>query len=547
MKKALSVIVSVLVASGLMLAQQQAGLFKNAPPAIAGKYIASAYNGWQVHSSNSVAAGAGTMTLDNCYPTMGQSTNPRPIFPFAVNVPVTIIDGANTETGLAVTSVTQPTANTASSTNAFSCAITATFANAHGGGVSIISGDNGLAEAINDAHSTGGVVVLDPGSGVTDAQINTTTALFHNVGLEDVRSGPVKYWNLQGTGTTYLAAPTTLTAVTALPSATPVGAFGTGTYFMCVSYVDVAGQEGPCSATFSQAGLATGSFIFSGPAASTGAVGYTIYISLTSGTYSLAYQVPLTSSVCTLTTVETITPACAVANTTYGQSAATATVTAITVNTSPVDMQVGGVSGTLLTGNPNGRTTYAYVPSSRLASSGIPTTELAFTVGGIGSATPISIGTVNLPAGFMNQVGKTLRVCGKFLNTDVNSSVQNINFYWDAAGSNTAGSPVKIGGLQATGTGTAAAYEGSFCENFVTTVSGAGATAGSMLPSAGNLNYALVSTGNIVGNGSDTIAAAVGSLNLAGGGGFSNRLSIVHTNTTGNNTPQLQTLTLEVL
>ena len=140
--------------------------------------------------------------------------------------------------------------------------------------------------------------------------------------------------------------------MTALPSATPVGAFGTGTYHMCIAYVDIMGQEGTCSADFSQAGLATGSFIFSPPAASTGAVGYTIYIGLTGGgVTNLDYKVPLVTQptavgaypaangVCTLTTVETITPACAVTNTVYGTVGSTATVTAITLSTSPINPQ----------------------------------------------------------------------------------------------------------------------------------------------------------------------------------------------------------------
>lgn len=511
------------------------------------QYMASVYGSWSVQSVNSVAAGAGTMTLSNCYPKMGSASNIRPLFPFAVNVPVTVVDGALTETALAVTAVTAPTANTASSINPFSCSFTATFANAHNGGVTIISGDNGLAEAINDAHSTGGVVVVSAASGITDAQLKATTAVFPNVGLADVRSGFLQPWVMQQTSASFLAAPTTLTAVTALPSATPVGAYGTGTYHLAIAYVDAAGQVGPESADFSEAGLATGSFIFSAPAASTGAVGYVIYISLTAGTYSLDYEVPLSSTICPLTTVETITPACAVANTTYGQSGATATVTAITVNTSPVGMILGGVSGTLLTGNPNGRTTYGYIPANHFGSYGMPTVNLAFTVGGIGSATPIAIGTVNIPAGVLNQVGKRIRVCGRLTNTDVNSAVQNINIYLDAAGSDVAGSPVKIGSLASTQTGTAAAYNGNFCEEFTTTVSGAGATAGSVQPGMNFFTYLLTSANSTFGIGGDTNTAAVASINLNGTAGFENRISIVHTNTTGNATPQLISLTVEVL
>lgn len=527
--------------------------FPPSPPSnlsrVAGTFVASNYAygsgssmGGKVSVGNS-ATGAVTITVEAGYVSLPDG---RQVLPFSVTAPILVGIGTVQET---VTPTSVSGCTLAAPSGLATCSITGTFNQIHSHGDPVASGTFGLQEAINDAQNSGGGVVSVDSQWLLYGGTKTILAAavpFSGVSIADYTGPNVQYWTTAQTASTFLAAPTTLTAVTALPSATPVGTYTTGTYFMCISYVDVAGQEGPCSATFSQAGLATGSFIFSAPAASTGAVGYTIYISLTGGTYSLAYQVPLSSTICTLTKLETITPACAVTNATYGQTGSAATVTAITVSTSPVDLQLAGVSGTLLTGAANGRTTYGYVAGSHVGSQGIPF-SLAFTVGGIGSATPISIGSVNIPAGFLNQVGKTIRICGKFLNTDVNSATQVINVYYDAAGSNVAGSPVKLGQLTATGTGTAAAYEGSFCENFITTVSGAGATAGSVLPGNGNLNYALVSTGNIVGNGADTIAAAVALINLAGGGGFSNRFNIVHNNTTGNATPQLQSLSIEVL
>lgn len=474
----------------------------------------------------------------SCMTTMG---NGRNIQLFQPGIRVLVLDGSLTET-VTITGVTVDSTSN-------ECTVTATYLNTHGKGTILQSGSFGLDEAAFDlaTNAGGGVVAVDPDWQGTNA-ILAAAVPYGTVSFVDTRGGGINPWNIQQTAATFLAAPTTLTAVTALPSATPVGAYTTGTYFMCVAYVDIAGQEGPCSATFSQAGLATGSFIFSAPAASPGAVGYTIYISLTGGTYSLAYQVPLSNSVCTLTTLETVTPACAVANTTYGQLGATATVTAITVSTSLVDPQLAGVSGTLLTPAANGRTTYGYVRSSHMANGGIPTTMLAYTVGGIGSATPISIGSVNLPAGVMNLVGTAIRVCGRETNTDVNSALQNIDIYWDAAGSNTAGSPVKIGALASTQTGTAAAYDGNFCETFTTTVAGATATAGSIRPGPGWFLYKLTSANSTFGIGGDTNTAAIASLNLAGAvAGNGTRLNIVHTNTTGNATPQLVSLTIEFL
>lgn len=437
-------------------------------------------------------------------------------------------------------------------------AITATFSFTHAPSQftsQVRSGTYGLQEAINDAAPTGGIVTVDNSWQGTSAIIAAAIP-YVGVSVEDLRQNAPQYWNaVPSVATTYLSAPAVLTTSTVgfgLNGANTTGGTytGTSTYYVCVAYVDIAGQEGACSTTFSSMTAGTGStnqIGFSAPVASTGAVGYTIYISLASGSYSLAYQVPLSSTICKLTLVESVTPACAVTNTTYNQTGSNAVVSALTVSTSPVDMQLGGVSGTLLTGNPNGRTAYAYAPSSHIASYGMPTVAMPFTVGGIGSATPISIGTVNLPATEFNYVGRRWRVCGRYQNTDVNSVKQNINIYWDAALSNVAGSPVQIGALQAgAGPGTAAAYTGVFCEEFTTTTSGAGATA-AVQPGMNFLNYFLSGTPAVNMLGGDTNSAPVTTINLAGGGGFSTRLSIVHTNTTGNATPQLMSLTIEVL
>lgn len=541
---------ALIVASFMPIAKAQQGASNLSY--VAGVRVATnyAYGFGQVAGAHIVVGNSatGTQTVTAC-PAQRALPDGRVVNLFAISTPVTFDLGNATSETVTPTSVSivSPAGLTAEADQ--NCAtISGTFNFAHAPSQfpqQVRSGTFGLQEAINDAASTGGVVVVDNTWGGNDGLIAAAIP-YAGVTVADY-TGQVQYWNAQMTASTFLAVPTTLTALTALPSTTPAGSYGTGTYHLCIAYVDVAGQEGACSADFSEAGLASGSFIFSPPAASTGAVGYTIYISLTGGTYSLSYQVPLTSSVCTLTRVETTTPACAVANTTYNQVGATATVTAITVNTSPVGMQLGGVSGTLLTGNPNGRTTYGYVASSHVGANSTPTVNLPFTAGGIGSATPIAIGTVNFPAAILNQVGKRIRVCGHFTNTDVNSSIQNVNIYWDAAGSNIAGSPVKIGSLQSTQTGTAAAYQGNFCEEFTTSVSGSGVTAGSIQPGYANFQYFLTGTPAVLGVGGDTNTAAIASLNLAAGAGFASRLSVVHTNTTGNNTPQLVSLTIEVL
>lgn len=432
------------------------------------------------------------------------------------------------------------------------CQITAAFANAHGQGELVTTGSAGIQEAINDAGFFGGGVVVVDGSAnlFNGGQGSVTSAItaaivLPNVSIEDDRGLAPMYWNAQG-GLTTLALPTTLTATTAAPVSTPVGAFGTGTYHMCVSYVDLMGQEGPCSADFSEAGLATGSFVFTAPAASTGAVGYTIYISLTSGSYTLSYKVPITSTICTTTTIETTTAACAVTNAGYGQTGATATVTAITVNTSPIAPQSTVVSSTTVyVPNPGGRTTYAYVPGSHMGTPGIVAGTLPFVIAAApGTTVPTVLGTVNISPGFMNFVGRTLEICGYATTTGSTSTIENIQFQWDALGQNTAGKGVPIGDM--TGTTTLATTGHiSFCEDFMTTVSGASATAGSIQIAGGAgavSGVTIAGTNTALGN---TFTGATASLNLASEA----RINVIYLHTTGTDGVgyTLQSLTAKVI
>lgn len=443
--------------------------------------------------------------------------------------------------------------------------VTASFANTHGQSAVVADATFGMQTAINYAASLGGGSVnIDPAwaqMGGTNALI-AAAVVFPSVIIADMRNSSVEYYNIRQTASTFLAVPATLTATTVgfgLNGANTTGGsyVGANTYHVCVSYVDVAGQEGPCSLDFS--GLTAGSgstnqIGIAAPAASAGAVGYTVYISLTGGTYVLAYQAPLTSTTCKLTAIETITPACAVANTTYNQSGSNAAISALTVSTSPIDMQLGAASTTAgYVGNANGRTTYGYVASSGVGSTGISNVGLTFTAGPATVATtvPQVIGTLNIPTGFANQVGKTFRVCGKLTLTGASATIEQVQIMWDGAGSDTAGVPVTIGNLvSAVGPNTAAAWNGNFCESFTTTASGAGSTAGSLIGGYGTIVEYLASAPSITAAflGGDSKTATTASLNLAGGGGFSTRLHVVQLHTTGTDvSPQLLNLTLEVL
>jgi hypothetical protein len=143
----------------------------------AGRVMASGYGNWSVKGLTAVAAGAGAMTVDTCFVPVGSNNRFAPFAAiYATDVPLTVIDGANTET-VTPTAVTTPTPAGIGAVNPFNCGFTATFANAHAVGVRIVSGDNGLMEAINDAAILGAAyVTVDNYSGITTQQIlNATT------------------------------------------------------------------------------------------------------------------------------------------------------------------------------------------------------------------------------------------------------------------------------------------------------------------------------------------------------------------------------------
>jgi hypothetical protein len=440
-------------------------------------------------------------------------------------------------------------------------AITGTFSFTHAPSQftsQVRSGTFGLQEAINDAAPSGLIEIGDEWGG-TNA-ILAAAVPYPGVSIEDTRLAATAYWSIAPTTASFLAVPTTLTSTTVgfgLNGAnTTSGTYtGTSTYHVCVSYVDIAGNEGPCSLDFSGLTAGTGSanqIGIAAPAASTGAVGYTVYISLASGTYALAYQVPLTSSVCKLTLVESITPACVVINSNYNQTVGSnAIVSALTVNTSPLALQLGAASTTAdYVGNSNAHTTYGYVQGTKLALGGIIGTSLNFTAGPATVATtvPQVLGTIAIPTGYMNTLGRTIRVCGKVQFTGAAATIEQIQLWWDGAGSDTAGVPVLVGNIIATGTGSAVAYNENFCDDLTPTVVGSGVTAGSMMGGASWLIGGIVSTGAADYSGFDNKVATTGSLNLAGGTGFTTRLHIVQLHTGGTDvSPQLVHLTIESL
>jgi hypothetical protein len=467
--------------------------------------------------------------------------------PLKVGTPVTVGVGSTSET------VTPTAVSCSTPTIQNTCNFTASFTYAHGQGTPVRSSSSGLQEAINYANSkSGGVVSIDGSYGGSDTDI-VAAIPYQNVSLQDTRKA-IRYWGPTQNVATALATPTTLISTTVasnLGSASGVaGTWTAGTVYACIAYVDAMGNEGPCSATYNFTAVVSQAVGFTAPAASTGAVGYVPYLSLVGGSYAFAYRVPVTSSICTLTTIETTTAACAVTNATYGQTGVGAKVAAITVNTARIAAQAGAASTTSdYVPNTAARTVYKYAPS-RSGAVGVVNAQMPFTVTtAAGTTVPAVLGTVHLPAGFMNYVGRTIRICGlaKEAAQGSTATISTIQFRWDADGSNAAGVSVSLGGPTVTATlVTANADQWQFCQDLKTTVSGSGATDGSILAGTGWLTASYGSATTVAAATGPTIgAAAVASLNLASEA----RIQVVYLHTTGTDGAGviLQDLTVEVL
>jgi hypothetical protein len=275
-------------------------------------------------------------------------------------------------------------------------------------------------------------------------------------------------------------------------------------------------------------------------------VGFIPYITLNGGNYNVSYKVPLvtqpsavgaypvSNGVCTLTVVETTTPACAVTNTAYGQVGSTAVVSALTLNTSPINPEATIISTTsIYVPNGGGKTTYSYTPSAATGTVGMPSTWFPFTItAAAATVVPAVAATINIPPGYMNVLGKKIEVCGELTSTATAATIVDVQFQWDAVGQNTAGKGVLIGDLTGTPSGAlATAGHITFCQDFMTTVVGATATGGTINHVNGFGGVAGLTVIGSAGLG-DAMPGAnnggTGSLNLAD----SARINIIYLHTT---------------
>lgn len=488
----------------------------------------------QVAQGNT-STGAASITVVLPCITAGDGTT---VCPLATNAPILVGVGSTQD------SVTPSAVSGCSIAAGYgACTVTATFTYTHGQGELITSGSFGVQEAINlaNATGTGGIVVVDrawAGFGGTNAKITAANG-FSNVMIEDTRTGDT-FWGLQPSTLTSLAVPTTLSATTVVFAAAPVGTWAASAYYFCVTYVDALGGEGPCSLTYNQTPTVNYSVTITAPAASTGAVGWRFYAG---ASYNAAYLMPIDSTHCTLTTLESVMPACAIGSN-GGWIAPPLTTTSLRPNATVSAGALSTPTVNILATQPQGHTTFAYQPTSSVPQA-FQTHYGPFPAFGSTTSGQVDIlGSINLPAGFLNTIGRTIRLRGKLTTGSLNTAaLPTLTTVLSWVGGTTAGAGIATCTFEGVAVGATKTYNGQFECTLNTNAVGATAI-GSIMPGGFMMLQDQALAANGLGPYIDTNTAAVGSLGLFA----QNTINITYTsNTNTTAAPQLLALDVEVV
>jgi hypothetical protein len=515
---------------------------------------ARAYNGWSV-----IGQQASTYTFNGavCYYSPYNNGQTAPIFDFAgyqgstlVYNPVFVQDASP-----ALNEIVTPTSVTNTSA---SCGFSASFANSHTS-FTLTSGTAGLQEAITNQLQNTPVfdVVLDkywyqlvsafPSTTTPQSIIGSVTGSA-NVGLVDTTTSPWTFysWN----GSKYIAdAPTggvpftSLTAIAA-PASALTTACGTApcvstattggsiaassTNCFILTYVTAlggetvasseAGASGSCLATGS--GTSTNTYTVTSPAAETGAVAYRLYVGATTAEV-------LASSCLVPSTGQIVLPsagACAIGTSSLVTALPTGTATAPAVSGAfPV---ASGTTSPL-------QNLVSYPPFAVVGAS-------------LTTSASATMGVVNLPAGLLNTLGRSIRICGEgFVSSTTTGDVFTIS---------TTLTPPTVASVVTPWSAVTAADTASktipisFCSTWVTSVTGASGKIESHGWLTAGIAGVVGSTGTAVGAPYlDTVVAASSAIDLT----KSDQIGVVITTGASHGLAaggaQLRQLTVEVL
>lgn len=461
------------------------------------------------------AVGVGTITVVSG---ITETTGGNQQSPLAVGTPVTVGIGANSET-VTPTAVTQQTLSGAGpGTNSYT--ITATFANVHGPQEPVTSGTYGLQEAINAANGNGGgLVIITPtwyARGGTAAILAAAVLPSSgSVSIEDLSQGGV--WGLSGNSLTVLAAPSAATSAT-VASLTTTGTWTAVTEHVLFTYVNADGGETLASADYSFTATVSVAIGGSGPAALAGAVGYRVYIGTNATT--TCFAVP------GIAANGTIVQCGPIAAFKIGTPFSVALVTTSAQPTPPAQSSAFG----------------AAVPTNFSAdymAQAFQTVYPPFAVTGVVTAgTAKEIGHVQLPIGFLNLFGRTLRIKFQGNFTPVSTATLILSLNLVSALGTTTTAMFTVTSVATTGTG-----QSPFFGEIIMTTASLGATG--TIEAHGTVLAGLVTAGpNALSAIGDNIFAVSSAADLT----KQDMLQLTINSGTANlTTAQLRSLIVEVL
>lgn len=414
MKRIASLLTVLVILTSMVFGQAtqgQTGRYGLSAWAINGQRVASAYN-FDLDSTfggNAVNGGSFTFPINYCTQALAFGGG-RNVNPFATNAQVRIIDyqtSANSET---VTGVV-PTYNGGTCTLSYTMVNTHTYFH-------VRSATCGLREALNDMGTNGGIVLVDQkfyDDGCTAATITglsaitaTSAPIYQNQFVHDISNGQETWYGLRPTATTLISA-----GVLPVSATVAGGTFTNGNVIESYTYVDALGRESLPSAETTQAtGGTTNGLVITAPAATTGAVGYRVYFTAVGGSTLTGIAAGAgaagdpNSTNCTLTTLETLRPACAIG----------ANFTALAPVTSTSKQPLIGYATTTMAFAPMANPPLVTVsPSSQTLGTFMSTQFNVAAQATLNSGATASedLAYVQIPAGFFNTIGKSYQVCAK--------------------------------------------------------------------------------------------------------------------------------------
>ena len=457
----------------------------------------------------------------------------------------------------ALNEVVTPTSTTNTQTQ---CSFSASPANSHIS-FTLYSGTGGLQEAItNQLQNTPAfVVVLDkywyqlisgmPTTTTPQSIISAATGTA-NVYIVDTTTAPWTYYTWNGskyvpdastygipfTSLTAIAVPVAPTTVTAtcgtngggcITTATTGGTIpASGAYTVGYTYVTALGGETTLStdtaggATVTTgSGTATNTITITSPAAETGAVGWRPYLTAASGA-SLSEILYASSCVSASTGQIVLNGVCAIGSSAVITAIITGTATVPTVS-SAFPVASGSTSPA--------QALVSYPPFSVVGAS-------------LAAASTTTLGVVNYPTGFLNTLGRSIRMCGTGIAAVSSTASGTLTLATTLASVAGVTSVTPFTVVSGTITGTSQTINFNFCETWTTTVVGSSGK----VEAHGWVGYNLAGTTAVSTIGQDIIHASSSAVDLTKQDQIAFTLTPA-TNALAAGGAQLRTLTVEVL